>query len=527
RGLASPLRPEQRPGSWVLESSNRDITEGLVNGFNYSTFLDPGKVHRATDTIQGWTQFTLRLCEARRLRALQKGTLEKVTVSLVPAFPAGNIPHICTLMPTHLAFSRARWFLDELLTRATASVMGTWPDRVQYLGQPLLSPWFTLKEALVLHSRPAPHPVGLVRSLWVELEHLEPTEAQWEGAGVFWGQNSLKGIRILPPAPEEPTELKHTPEPEEGPAPGLEPGPAVVVLEPSGPPALIQIQTAETAPSPTTDYRRAETLKHLIREEKLNILTFPPRLAAEQLTIMDVELFKKVLPHQCLGSIWSQRRKPGKEHVASTVSATVRQFNYVATCVITTCLGDPSMMAQDRAKVVEHWMKVAKVCETLRNFSSLHAILGSLQSVSVHRLKKTWGKVSRRWAVTFQKLCEGDNAISRAQLIKAVDEWVEMTKRRPGGAECRLDMGCVPFLGKYLKDLQMMDTLMEDDLEGNQINLERKEKVSKVLEEIVVLQKAAQKYTIEPEEQFQAWFWALEQLSKNESYIRSCQLESQ
>ena len=37
-----------------------------------------------------------------------------------------------------------------------------------------------------------------------------------------------------------------------------------------------------------------------------------------------------------------------------------------------------------------------------------------------------------------------------------------------------------------------------------------------VLEEIVLLQQAAQLYSIEPEEQFRAWFWALEQLSEKE-----------
>lgn len=73
------------------------------------------------------------------------------------------------------------------------------------------------------------------------------------------------------------------------------------------------------------------------------------------------ELFKRVLPHQCLGSVWSQRNKPGKEHLSSTVRATITQFHRVATCVITTCLGDPSMRARDRAKVVEHWIEVARV----------------------------------------------------------------------------------------------------------------------------------------------------------------------
>ena len=50
------------------------------------------------------------------MRALQKSTVEKMVGSLVPDFPAGNIPDVCTLMPIHPAFSRAQWFLEELLT---------------------------------------------------------------------------------------------------------------------------------------------------------------------------------------------------------------------------------------------------------------------------------------------------------------------------------------------------------------------------------------------------------------------------
>ena len=37
------------------------------------------------------------------------------------------------------------------------------------------------------------------------------------------------------------------------------------------------------------------------------------------------ELFKKVVPYHCLGSIWSQRDKKGKEHLAPTVRVT----NYI------------------------------------------------------------------------------------------------------------------------------------------------------------------------------------------------------
>lgn len=69
-----------------------------------------------------------------------------------------------------------------------------------------------------------------------------------------------------------------------------------------------------------------------------------------------------MVPYHCLGSIWSQRDKKGKEHLAPTVRATVTQFNSVANCVITTCLGDRNVTARDRARVVEHWIEVARVC---------------------------------------------------------------------------------------------------------------------------------------------------------------------
>nr|KAF6430178.1 hypothetical protein HJG59_015532 [Molossus molossus] len=565
----------RKPVQSRSESSSEDILEVLARGPDYTTYRVRVQVHRANDAGQCESEcaaeLTLNLREACRMRALQEGTLEKMVVSMVPAFPRGKIPHISTFMSIHPAFSRAQLFLDQLFTRccplsirsdaiqvfstsgnmqpyndqgdtpqdqlkkAVASVMGAWPDQIQYVGQPLLLPWFTLKQALVQGHLPASHPLGHVLSLWVELEHLEPTEAELEAA------------------PEAPPEPQRAPEPEEGPAQGPVPGPAVPVMEPvsppsapgglgpapaspstpgpalqqepPAPPALIRMPTAEPAPCPAVDHPPAGTTKHLIKEEKRNILSFPPRLVAEQLTVMDAELFKRVLPHQCLDFVWSQRDKPGKEHLAPTVRATITQFNHVATCVITTCLGDPSMRARDRAKVVEHWIKVAKECRALRSFSALHAILSALQSVSVHRLKKTWGKVSRRSSATLNTLCKEDNSRASAQLSEKRPSRFATLLRTLRGTRKRPHKKCVPFLGKFLTDLKMLDTTLEDYLEGNQINLEKKEKEQKVMEKIVLLQEAANMYEIEPEEKFGAWFWALERLSEKESYILSCQLE--
>lgn len=73
------------------------------------------------------------------------------------------------------------------------------------------------------------------------------------------------------------------------------------------------------------------------------------------------ELFKKVEPRHCLGFVWCQRPNGSQEYLAPTVRATINQFLHVSGCVITTCLGDLSMTAQDRARVVELWIQVAKV----------------------------------------------------------------------------------------------------------------------------------------------------------------------
>ena len=71
------------------------------------------------------------------------------------------------------------------------------------------------------------------------------------------------------------------------------------------------------------------------------------------------ELFKKVMPHHCLGSIWSRRDK--KNDKAPSVIATVNQFNSVANVVIAIVLKYPDLPAPNRAKVIERWIDIAQV----------------------------------------------------------------------------------------------------------------------------------------------------------------------
>ncbi|XP_051022960.1 ral guanine nucleotide dissociation stimulator isoform X3 [Acomys russatus] len=457
---------------------------------------------------------------------------------------------------------------QDQLKNAISSILGTWLD--QYSEDFCQPPDFPCLKQLVAYvqlNMPGSDLERRAHLLLAQLEDLEPSEVEPEAlspAPVL----SLKPASQLEPATEPASQLEPAPaqasqlepapevpapsrvvspvpEPAAAPVPVLASSPVVAPapepppeLEPELDPALPHALELEPAPVPPPALEPSWPLPGATEnglQEKPHLLLFPPDLVAEQFTLMDAELFKKVVPYHCLGSIWSQRDKKGKEHLAPTIRATVAQFNNVANCVITTCLGDQSMKASDRARVVEHWIEVARECRALKNFSSLYAILSALQSNAIHRLKKTWEEVSRDSFRVFQKLSEifsdeNNYSLSRELLIKEGTSKFATLEMNPRRAQRRqketgVIQGTVPYLGTFLTDLVMLDTAMKDYLYGRLINFEKRRKEFEVIAQIKLLQSACNNYSIAPEERFGAWFRAMERLSEAESYNLSCELE--
>nr|XP_023474246.1 ral guanine nucleotide dissociation stimulator isoform X7 [Equus caballus] len=163
--------------------------------------------------------------------------------------------------------------------------------------------------------------------------------------------------------------------------------------------------------------------------------------------------------------------------------------------------GKPSLMAFSPREVAEQLTVIDAECQALRNFSSLYAIVSALQSMPIYRLNKTWGKVSRKSCRKFKKLCDEDNSLS----------WELLIKKQPSK------------FATLLRTLQRGQKRQQQ--KGNEINHEKKKKEHKVMMEIVQLQEAAENYNLEPQERFRTWFWDMEQLSEEESFSLSCQLE--
>ncbi|NXC73791.1 RGL1 protein, partial [Anhinga anhinga] len=284
-------------------------------------------------------------------------------------------------------------------------------------------------------------------------------------------------------------------------------------------------------------------------EEELEISSpeefsfFQEDLVAEQLTYMDAELFKKVVPYHCLGCIWSRRDKKENKHLAPTIRATISQFNAVTKCVVSTILKSKELKTQQRAKIIEKWIHIAHECRILKNFSSLRAIISALQSHSIYRLKKTWACVPKDIMLMFEELSDifsdHDNYLTSRELLmkegtskfanldSSVKENQKRTQRR---LQLQKDMGVmqgtVPYLGTFLTDLIMLNTALQDYVEGGLINFEKRRREFEVIAQIKLLQSACNSYCMTPDQKFIQWFKRQQYLTEEESYSLSCEAEA-
>uniref|UniRef100_A0A669AVL9 Ral guanine nucleotide dissociation stimulator-like 1 n=1 Tax=Oreochromis niloticus TaxID=8128 RepID=A0A669AVL9_ORENI len=277
-------------------------------------------------------------------------------------------------------------------------------------------------------------------------------------------------------------------------------------------------------------------------EVQEDFLSFDADLVAEQLTYMDAVLFKKVVPHHCLGSVWSQRDKKHNKHSAPTIRATITQFNAVAACVVNTVLKHRQLRPHVRARVIQRWIDIAQECRIRKNFSSLRAIVSALQSNPLYRLKRVWACVHKDSVQTFEELSDifsdHNNYLTSRELLMregtskfaslescAKEHQKRTHKRLQLQKEMGAMQGTIPYLGTFLTDLTMLDTALPDLVEGGLINFEKRRREFEVIAQIKLLQSACNSYCLTADPAFLRWFKGQPQLSEEESYALSCEIE--
>ncbi|XP_044063711.1 ral guanine nucleotide dissociation stimulator-like 2 isoform X2 [Siniperca chuatsi] len=267
--------------------------------------------------------------------------------------------------------------------------------------------------------------------------------------------------------------------------------------------------------------------------EPTSILGFPAALIAEQLTKIEAELFVRLVPYHCLGSLWSQRDKKGREGVCWSVRATIRQFNKLANAVLASCLWPTKLRSQQRARLLEKWISVAEECRARKNFSSLYAIVSALQSNPIHRLRKTWQDTDREAIRRYEELSEifseKDNYSQSRELLKeeGTSKFANLDNRLNNRNLNRsIAQGTVPYLGIFLTDLTMLDTAVKDRLDNGYINFDKRRREFEVLAQIRLLQSSCKNCVFIADEAFIQWYQSVPTLTEEESYRLSNEIEA-
>ena len=205
----------------------------------------------------------------------------------------------------------------------------------------------------------------------------------------------------------------------------------------------------------------------------VSILDFDPLELARQFTIKESQIFCSILPEELLATEWNKK--------SGSMAVNVRAMSRLSTD-LTNLVTDYILQLEDpkkRAIVIKQWVKIANKFLELANYDSLFAVVCSLESSTILRLKRTWELVSSKTKATLEHLksvvdISKNYAVLRQRLQNHVPP-------------------CLPFVGTYLTDLTFVDignqTTRQLPGEGAEesksvINFDKHMKTAKIISEL-------------------------------------------
>lgn len=222
-------------------------------------------------------------------------------------------------------------------------------------------------------------------------------------------------------------------------------------------------------PSPNIGRKELNILRQWkAGEAKASVLDFDPLEMARQFTVKASRIYCSVLPEELLASEWMKKTNSLAVNVRAMSTLSTDLAHFVADSIL-----EPEE-PKKRAAVIKHWIKIANKCLELNNYDTLMAVICSLNSSTIARLKRTWELISQRHKNTLEYL-RGIVDVSRnyAVLRNRLNNHVPP---------------CLPFVGTYLTDLTFVDhgnqprrCLCKGEEQMEVINFDKHMKTSRII----------------------------------------------
>eukprot|EP01113_Clastostelium_recurvatum_P024215 TRINITY_DN2889_c0_g1_i2.p1 TRINITY_DN2889_c0_g1~~TRINITY_DN2889_c0_g1_i2.p1 ORF type:complete len:795 (+),score=162.28 TRINITY_DN2889_c0_g1_i2:187-2571(+) len=224
---------------------------------------------------------------------------------------------------------------------------------------------------------------------------------------------------------------------------------------------------------------------------------------AEQMTIMDQAMFRRVSVAELSALAWRKRSGVG----VSGVQAMIERFNVVSQWVSTeiVCAKD----AKTRISLTEKFITIAQKLAEIRSYNSMMAVLSGLNIVPVTRLKQMWAGVSQSCIASFDRLNE---------LMHPKQNFTNYRQALRRGSP-----PAVPYFGMYLRDITFLEEGNETTVEG-QVNIAKIQMVAKIFREIQIFQGASYPYQID--EAYRAYLKRLHGMPEDILYTFSKRAEA-
>ncbi|KAF9905208.1 hypothetical protein EC991_001911 [Linnemannia zychae] len=208
----------------------------------------------------------------------------------------------------------------------------------------------------------------------------------------------------------------------------------------------------------------------------MSFLEIPDGAIAAQLTCIEFLLFRKLKPRDMLRQVWKTSKG------SAAFQACIAHFNFISSWVGTMILSQAKV--KNRAKMMEKFISIAKLLRDMGNFNTTMAIIGAMNTSSIHRLMQTREQLQGKdiW-VTFKEL---EHLMSSERSFFEYRTALKAQK-----------LPCIPYLGVHLGDLLSISEGNRDFRQDGSIHWQKFCLLTEVISTVMHFQ--SEPYMIQPD----------------------------